>query len=82
MMAPETDAETLGAVTDRLRERVIVPLTRSLRAAGVADPKLRAELVVAQLLGVMTARANGALPLVASADREELARLLERMLSA
>ena len=82
VMAPETDAETLDAVTARLRERVLIPLTRSLRSAGVDDPKLRAELIVAQLLGVMTARANGALPLVASADREDLARLFERMLSA
>jgi AcrR family transcriptional regulator len=82
VMAPETDAETLDAVTARLRERVIVPLTRSLKAAGVDDPKLRAELLVAQLLGVMTARANGALPLVAAADREALANLLERMLCA
>jgi AcrR family transcriptional regulator len=82
VMAPETDAETLEAVGTRLRERVIVPLTRSLEADGAADPKLRAELIVAQLLGVMTARANGALPLVAGADREVLAELLERMLCA
>jgi AcrR family transcriptional regulator len=82
LTAPETDAETLDAVTARLRERVIVPLARSLKGAGATEPKLRAELIVAQLLGVMTARANGALPLVAAADREALATLLERMLSA
>ena len=82
LMAPETDAETLDAATARLRERVIVPLTRSLKAAGVDDPKLRAELIVAQLLGVMTARANGSLPLVSAADRDALADLLERMLCA
>jgi AcrR family transcriptional regulator len=82
VMAPETDAATLDVVTARLRERVIAPLTRSLKAGGVAEPKLRAELIVAQLLGVMTARANGALPLVAGADRAVLAELLERMLCA
>jgi AcrR family transcriptional regulator len=82
VMAPETDAETLEVVGARLRERVIVPLTRSLKASGVEDPKLRAELIVAQLMGVMTTRANGALPLVAGADREVLAELLERMLCA
>jgi AcrR family transcriptional regulator len=82
VMAPETDAETLDAVTARLRERVLIPLTRSLKSAGVDEPKLRAELIVAQLLGVMTARANGALPLVAAADRDVLADLLERMLCA
>jgi AcrR family transcriptional regulator len=82
LMAPETDGETREAVTERLRERVIVPLSRSLKAAGVAEPKLRAELVVAQLLGVMTTRANGTLPLVAKADRDTLAALLDRMLSA
>jgi AcrR family transcriptional regulator len=82
LMAPETDAKTLDAVTDRLREQVLVPLTRSLKSAGATEPKLRAELIIAQLLGVMTARANGALPLVAAADRDTLADLLERMLCA
>lgn len=82
LMAPETDGQTLETVTERLRERVLVPLTRSLKAAGIEQPSLRAELIVAQLLGVMTTRANGTLPLIAATDRDTLAALLDRMLSA
>jgi AcrR family transcriptional regulator len=80
LSAPTVDAATRDELTERLRERVIVPLARTLKEQGLAEPKLRAELVVAMLIGVMTTRANGSLPRVASADRTRLADLIERML--
>jgi AcrR family transcriptional regulator len=80
LTAPEIDAATRDQLTERLRERVTTPLARSLKEQGASDPKLRAELIVAMLIGVMTTRANGSLPRVAAADREKLADLLERML--
>jgi AcrR family transcriptional regulator len=80
LTAPEVDAATRDQLTERLRERVTTPLARSLKEHGASDPKLRAELIVAMLIGVMTTRANGSLPRVAAADREKLADLLERML--
>ncbi|WCB96457.1 hypothetical protein DSM104299_05216 [Baekduia alba] len=80
LTAPDVDAETRERLTERLRARVIVPLTRSLKESGATAPKLRAELIVAMLIGVMTTRANGSLPSVSAADRDELAELLERML--
>ena len=81
LTAPDVDPASREQLTDPLRERVIVPLTRSLKEAGASEPKLRAELIVAMLIGVMTTRANGSLPRVAAADREPLAELLERMLA-
>ena len=81
LTAPDVDAESREQLTERLSERVIVPLTRSLKEAGTTQPKLRAELIVAMLIGVMTTRANGSLPRVAAADRAQLADLLERMLA-
>src|SRR4051794_10542775 len=80
LTAPEIDAATRTELTDRLRERVIAPLARALKDDGAGDPKLRAELVVAMLIGVMTTRANGTMPSVAAADRLRLAGVLETML--
>jgi hypothetical protein len=77
----DVDAATRDALIERLRERVIGPLTRTLHEDGTGDAKLRAELVVAMLIGVMTTRANGSMPLVAAADRAELADVVERMLA-
>jgi AcrR family transcriptional regulator len=86
MTAPPPDVDEDEAsrerLTARVRERVIVPLARSLEEAGASEPKLRAELVVAMLIGVMTTRANGSLPRVAAVERGELAELLEGMLGS
>jgi AcrR family transcriptional regulator len=81
LTAPTIDPDRRGELTERLRERVIVPLARTLEEQGTGDPELRAELVVAMLIGVMTTRANGSLPHVASADRRALADVIERMLA-
>src|SRR4051812_39152017 len=81
LTAPEVDAATRHRLTERVRERVLTPLARTLEDEGVAEPELRAELVVAMLIGVMTTRAAGSLPRVAAADRARLADLVERMLA-
>jgi AcrR family transcriptional regulator len=80
LTAPEVDAATRAELTERLRERVLTPLTRTLKESGVPDPKLRAELVVAMLIGVIVTRANGSMPLIAAADRHRLGDVLEAML--
>jgi AcrR family transcriptional regulator len=80
LTAPTLDAEQREELTERLRERVIGPLATALEEQGAAEAELRAELVVAMLIGVMTTRANGSLPRVASADRTRLADVIEQML--
>jgi AcrR family transcriptional regulator len=77
---PDTDAATREELGGRLRDRVTAPLARWLKEQGVAGHQLRAELIVAQLIGVMITRATGGLPRVAAADRDKLAALLEEML--
>jgi AcrR family transcriptional regulator len=81
LTAPDVDAAARAQLTERLTERVIGPLTRSLVEAGATEPELRAELIVAMLIGVMTTRANGTLPRVAAADRAHLASVLESMVA-
>jgi AcrR family transcriptional regulator len=78
---PDTDAATRDELGARLHAYVTAPLATWLREAGVSDAELRAEVVVAALLGVMIARATGGLSRVAEADRERLATLLEELLS-
>jgi AcrR family transcriptional regulator len=78
---PDTDAATREELGGRMRDRVTTPLARALKEAGVPDPRLRAEVIVAALLGVMITRATGGLPRVAAADRARLAALLDGMLS-
>jgi AcrR family transcriptional regulator len=80
LTAPTLDAAQREELTERLRARVIGPLTTALEEQGAAEAELRAELVVAMLIGVMTTRANGSLPRVASADRTRLADVIEQML--
>jgi AcrR family transcriptional regulator len=70
---PDTDAETREALGGRLRDSVTAPLAKGLRDAGVAQPRLRAEVV-------MITRVTGGLPRVAAADRARLAALLEELL--
>jgi AcrR family transcriptional regulator len=77
---PDTDAATRDELGGRLRAYVTAPLATWLREAGVADAELRAEVVVAALLGVMITRATGGLSRVAEADRDALATLLEELL--
>jgi hypothetical protein len=77
---PDTDAATREELGGRLRERVTAPLAVWLKEAGAEEPELRAEVVVAALLGVMITRATGGLARVAEADREALAALLEELL--
>jgi len=81
LTAPDLEPGTREALMGRLRERVITPLARALEDEGAGDPTLRAELIVAMLIGVMTTRANASMPRVAAADRRELAELIERMLA-
>lgn len=77
---PDTDAQTREELGGRLRDHVTAPLARWLEEDGAADPALRAEAIVAALLGVMITRATGGLPRVAEADRAALAAVLEDLL--
>lgn len=77
---PGTEAATLDEVSARVHALLSRPLATWLREHDVADPELRAEVVIGALLGVMVTRATGGLPRVADADRAQLAALLEDLL--
>lgn len=63
-------------------DRVLVGLVAELRERGVADPDLRAELLVALAVGVAVTRANGTLETLADTPREEVLQTLAPLLDA
>jgi AcrR family transcriptional regulator len=73
------------ALSERLREqiggvmarRVIGPLAEQLRERGVAQPDLRAELLVAVALGATLTRSSGTLPALSEASLEEVHAVLD-----
>lgn len=63
----------VGAVVSDL---MLTPEAAELRARGVPDPELRAELLVALAVGVAMTRANGTLETLAGATRAQLIEVL------
>lgn len=63
-------------------DRVLVGLGDELRARGVEDPELRAELLVALAVGVAMTRANGTLETLSAAPREQVLASLAPILDA
>jgi AcrR family transcriptional regulator len=63
-------------------DRVLVGLVAELRDRGVAEPELRAELLVALAVGVAMTRANGTLEALAAAPRERVLATLGPLLDA
>jgi AcrR family transcriptional regulator len=61
-----------GQVSDIVRERLLERLVDVLQERGVADPELRAELLVAMAVGVAMTRANGSLETLARTPRAKV----------
>lgn len=59
-------------VSSIVHDRLLRQLTAVLRERGVADPVLRAELLVATAVGVAMTRANGSLENLARTPRDEV----------
>jgi AcrR family transcriptional regulator len=71
--------EQISAVVD---DRVVQGCAEELRARGVDEPELRAELLVALAVGVAMTRANGTLRTLAAAPREQVLASLAPILDA
>lgn len=84
MLQPEVDAEIRDAALTHLRARVLDPLATRLREHGITNPELRADLVLAAVMGILSVRASGSLLAIAAGDREaltsEISMLLNRWL--
>ena len=76
LASPALSEEVPAKVSAVVRERLLVQLAAELRDRGVAEPELRAELLVAIAAGVAMTRANGTLEALAAAPRD---RILDSM---
>jgi AcrR family transcriptional regulator len=72
LASPALSEEVRAQVSAIVRERVLDQLAEELGGRGVAEPRLRAELLVAITVGVAMTRANGTLETLAAAPRAQV----------
>jgi AcrR family transcriptional regulator len=82
LASPVLTDEVRQQVCAVVRERLLGQLTEELRERGVAEPELRAELLIAMALGIAMTRANGTLQTLAAAPREQVLASLRPIVEA
>jgi AcrR family transcriptional regulator len=86
LASPALSEQVRTQVSTLVREHLVDELSEKLRGRGVAEPRLRAELLVAIAVGVAMTRANGTLETLAAAPRRQIldsiAPLIEALGSA
>jgi AcrR family transcriptional regulator len=76
------DAKAQSAAVAQLHEGLIRPLIERFEREGRPDAELRAELIVAAYVGISLSRSVGVLTHLADADTDDLAPLVQAILSA
>lgn len=76
LVGPEPSPAVREQVLELLDARVLGPVAEELAGRGLADARLRAELLLAALIGIGQSRANGTLAALAAAPREQLLEIL------
>jgi AcrR family transcriptional regulator len=69
-------------VGDIVGRRAVAPLAAELASRGVADPRLRAEILIAIATGLLLTRAGGTLPALSRVPLDELLAVLEPLVDA
>lgn len=82
LASPELSEDVRRQVRDVIRDHLLTGLAEELRGRGVADPELRAELLVAIAVGVAMTRANGTLETLAAGSRAGVLAALEPVVDA
>jgi AcrR family transcriptional regulator len=76
LVSPELTEAVRSQVRAALESRALGPITARLEAEGAQDARLRAELLLALVIGVSLTRANGTLETLADVDPEHLLEVL------
>jgi AcrR family transcriptional regulator len=76
LVGPAPSPAVREQVLELLDERVLRPVAEELAGRGIADARLRAELLLAALVGIGQSRANGTLAALAGAPREQILEIL------
>jgi AcrR family transcriptional regulator len=80
LVRSDTAPEIREAARGHLTRRLVEPLATMLERRGMSQPRLRAELAVSALIGVLLARALGSFETLAQVRSAELTDLLKQML--
>jgi AcrR family transcriptional regulator len=80
LVRSDSTPEIREAARDHLTRRLVQPLQSMLERRGVADPRVRAEVAVSALVGVLLARKLGSFTTLGELDRRELVAVLTAML--
>ncbi|MEA2218716.1 MAG: hypothetical protein QOJ35_1342 [Solirubrobacteraceae bacterium] len=82
MVSPTLSDAMREQIADIIRRRLLGPLDEELTGRGLADPTLRAELLVAITAGVVLTRASGTLPTLAGAPLADVLAVLGPLVAA
>jgi AcrR family transcriptional regulator len=80
LASPSLTPEARRQIAAVVGDRVLTGLVAELGERGVAEPELRAELLVALAVGVAMTRANGTLETLAATPREQVLETLGPLL--
>lgn len=80
LVRSDTAPEIREAARAHLTRRLVEPLAGLLERSGAAKPRVRAEIAVSALIGVLLARSLGSFDALAELDRSELVDLLTQLL--
>lgn len=80
LVRSDTSAEIREASRAHLTRRLVEPLAATLERRGVDKPRLRAEMAVSALIGVLLARSLGSFEELGQLGRDELIALVSQML--
>jgi AcrR family transcriptional regulator len=81
MISPELGDALREQIRALIARRLIDPLGERLTAAGVGQPRLRAELLVAVAIGVTLTRSGGTLTALTEASLDELHDVLDPLVA-
>ncbi|MCW2548494.1 MAG: hypothetical protein JWN96_2954 [Mycobacterium sp.] len=80
ILRSDTTTEIREAASEHLTRRMVEPLGATLAAKGVANPRLRAEMAVSALIGLLLGRALGSFPEISDISQEQFVDLLTQLL--
>ena len=80
LVRSDTTAEIREAARAHLTRRLVEPLAVMLENRGLANPRLRAEVAVSALIGILLARSLGSFDALGNLGREDLIQLVSQVL--
>jgi AcrR family transcriptional regulator len=80
LVRSDTSEEVREAARAHLNRRLVEPLAATLELRGVERPRLRAEIAVSALIGVLLARSLGSFEQLGQLERDELIALVSQVL--